>query len=134
MLSHTDIATLVKTDFADIRNHHCFNFYDWFCKTSSLQSKSETLITNLKTILKNNKRFDPAKCYVFFKNNCPCEGDLYDDFRICDIETRNVLYTVAPSNPHNNGQASVWGYENAFNKPLFIGPWSQVKHFFAEGE
>ena len=133
MLSHTDIATLVETNFADIRNHHCFNFYDWFCKTSSLQSKSETLIDKLKSILKNNKRFDPTKCYVFFKNNCPGCGDLYDDFRICDIESRDVLYTVAPSDSHKNGQATVWGIDNDFDSPLVIGSWTEIEKFFAEG-
>ena len=132
MLSHTAIATLIKTDFVDIRNHHCFNFYDWFCKDALLQRKSETLITKLKTILKNNKRFDPTKCYVFFKNNCPGHGDLYDDFRICDIETGNVLYTVAPRNPHFNSKASVWGIDNDFDSPLVTGSWIDIKRFFAK--
>ena len=132
MSKNTSIATLIETDFADIRNDCCFGFYDWFCKDSSLPRKSETLIAKLKTILKNNKRFDPAKCYVFFKNNCPMVGGLYDDFRICDIETGDVLYTVAPRNPHVNGKASVWGEENDFMKPLVTGSWADIKAFFTE--
>jgi hypothetical protein len=126
------IAQLIKTDFADIRNDRCFGFYDWFCKDTSLLRKSKTLIAKLTSILKNNKRFDPTKCYVFFKNNCPLKGGLYDDFRICDIETGNVLYTVAPRNPHFNGKASVWGIDNDFNGPLVTGSWIEIKRFFAE--
>ena len=114
----TSIANLVKTEFIEILQDpsKCFGFYDWFCKDSSL---------------KNNKRFDPNTTYVFFKNNCPCNGGLYDDFRICDIETGSVLYTVTPRDPHEKGKASVWSYENDFEEPLIIGSWVEVKKFFA---
>ena len=45
-------------------------------------------------------------------------GPLYDDFRICDLETGNVIYTVVPS---YNGQSEVWGSANDFKEPLFEG-------------
>ena len=129
----TSIANLVKTEFIEILQDpsKCFGFYDWFCKDSSLKNKAKTLVGRLQTILKNNKRFDPNTTYVFFKNNCPCNGGLYDDFRICDIETGSVLYTVTPRDPHEKGKASVWSYENDFKEPLIIGSWVEVKKFFA---
>lgn len=127
------IATHVKNNFAEIFEDKsgCFGFYDWFCKDSSLKNKAEKLVSRLQTILKNNKRFDTTKTYVFFKNNCPCVGGLYDDFRICDIETGKVLYTVTPRNPHKNNKASIWSAENDFNGPLLVGSWTDIKKFFA---
>lgn len=133
MSTNTSIANLVKTNFVEILEdkNKCFGFYDWFCKDSSLKNKAEKLVSRLQTILKNNKRFDTTKTYVFFKNNCPCCGGLYDDFRICNIETGKVLYTVTPRDPHKNNKASIWSAENDFKEPLVIGSWTDIKKFFA---
>ena len=133
MNKDTSIATHVKTDFVNILEDttKCFGFYDWFCKDSSLKNKAKTLVSRLKAILKNNKRFNPETTYVFFKNNCPCFGNLYDDFRICDINTGKVLYTVTPRDPHANGKASIWSEENDFKEPLLVGSWTDIKMFFA---
>ena len=87
-------------------NHDCFNFYDWFCKDSSLQRKSWNLMKKVKTFLKHNPQIDILETYVFFKNNCPMNGPLYDDFRICD--DTGVLFTVIPKCSHS-GKAEVWG-------------------------
>ena len=73
-------------------------------------------------------KFDPTKTYVFFKNNCPCVGRLYDDFRICDLETGDVLYTVSPSN--RAGKADIWGVDNDFEKPILTGTWREVRAWF----
>ena len=63
------------------------------------------------------KNIDATKNYTFFKNNCPMQGPLYDDFRICDIETGDVVYTVSPKSGHT-GLAEVWGSANDFKGPL----------------
>ncbi len=49
----------------------CFNFYDWFCKDTSLQRKSKTLFGQVKRFLKFGPEVDILNTYVFFKNNCP---------------------------------------------------------------
>jgi hypothetical protein len=130
----TSIANLVKTDFVEILQDpsNCFGFYDWFCKDSSLKNKAKTLVSRLQAILKNNKRFNPNTTYVFFKNNCPCRGRLYDDFRICDKETGDVLYTIVPSCGHDvsKGKAEVYGIDNDFDGPIVSGTWRDVKKFF----
>jgi hypothetical protein len=33
---------------------------------------------------------------VLFANCCPGEGKLYDEFKICDLETGEVIYSVVP--------------------------------------
>jgi len=92
-------------------------FYDWFCRNSSLKNKAHRLFSNLKTFLKNRPDIDLTKHYVFFKNNCPMVGRLYDDFRICDIESGDVVYTVTPRSGHSS-KAEIWGRENDFKKPI----------------
>ena len=62
----------------------------------------------VKTFLKHNPQIDLLEHYVFFKNNCPVNGPLYDDFRICDVESGNVIYTVIPKCGHS-GKAEIWG-------------------------
>ena len=106
----------------------CFNFYDWFCKDNSLERKAKKLFPKVKTFLKNYPDVNPEEVYVFFKNNCPMNGRLYDDFRICLIETGDVMYTVTPKTGHNNvkenEKSEIWGRENNFKEALV-----QAKNF-----
>ena len=99
------------------QNDSCYNFYDWFCKDSSLRNKSWKLMKQVKTFLKHNPQINLLDHYVFFKNNCPMNGPLYDDFRICNIETGNVVFTVVPKCGHS-GLAEIWGRENDFKGPI----------------
>ena len=99
------------------QNDECYNFYDWFCKPSSLRNKSWKLMKQVKTFLKHNPQIDLLTHHVFFKNNCPMNGPLYDDFRICNIETGDVVYTVIPKCGHS-GLAEIWGRENDFKGPI----------------
>lgn len=112
-----------------------YNFYDWFCADSSLKNKSIKLFKKLEQLSKT-KKFDIEKTYCFFKNNCPIVGGivggLYDDLRICDINTGDIIYTITPSIKRRSGNSisEVWGKDNDFNGPLFLGTWKEVKTFF----
>ena len=83
----------------------CFNFYDWFCKDSALERKANILFPKVKKFIEST-RVDILDTYVFFKNNCPVNGPLYDDFRICD--ENGVLFTVIPK-CGQSGKAEIWG-------------------------
>lgn len=98
----------------------CYNFFDWFCKEKSLEAKSKKLFRAVKRWVKE-MNIDTDKVYVTFKNNCPMFGPLYDDFRICDIETDNVIWTVTPKSGHS-GQAEAWGRVNGFQGPFAVAP------------
>ena len=111
----------------EINNYNAW--YDWFCSTGALQRRGVALLRKLKSI-KDSKKFDKEKTYLFFKNNCPMVGPLYDDFRICDKETGNVIFTVSPKN--RDGEAEVWGRENNFQGALVKGTWNDVKAFFLD--
>jgi len=97
----------------------CQNFYDWFCSDKALKAKSEKLFKMVKRWVKY-RNTDTEKVYVFFKNNCPANGPLYDDFRICDVETGDVIWTVTPKCGHS-GKAEVWGRQNDFKGPIVVG-------------
>ena len=96
----------------------CCNFYDWFCDNASLKNKSIKLFKQVKRWVKF-RNTDTEKVYVFFKNNCPGSGSLYDDFRICDIETCDVIWTITPK-CGRSGKAEVWGRANEFNEAIAV--------------
>tara|TARA_R110000765_G_scaffold24838_2_gene61912 strand:- start:675 stop:1073 length:399 start_codon:yes stop_codon:yes gene_type:complete len=97
----------------------CFVFYDWFCRDSSLKNKSIKLFKQVKLFVKM-KDVDLDNTYVFFKNNCPVGGSLYDDFRICNYDSGNVIYSVTSKSGHT-GEAELWGKDNNFEEPIKTG-------------
>lgn len=117
--------------FSDVKTQIEAGWYDWFCRDTSLKSKTQTLGKKMLQLMKSDK-IDTDKQYVWFKNNCPMYGRLYDDFRIADMETGEVIYTIIPSSglESEKGQAQVWGRENDFQEPLVAGTWKDVKAFF----
>lgn len=113
---------------ASVRTQIDAGWYDWFCRDNSLVSKTRSLGKKVIQLLPSSK-VDGENMYVFFKNNCPMVGGLYDDFRFCSMETGDVIYTVVPRSGHS-GAAEVWGAENDFEGPLIQGSWKDVKEFF----
>jgi len=109
----------------------CGLWCDWFCSDKALANRGKTLISKLNQI-KGSKRFDIDTCCVLFKNNCRAwDGKLYDDFRISEIETDDVIFTVVPKNC--NGISEIYGRENNQCVLLFSGTWKDaVKWFMIE--
>ena len=105
---------------SDGENSWCFNFYDWFCKDEALKRKADTLFKQVKRFVAANPNIDQDKHYVFFKNNCPMYGPLYDDFRICSIDGGEVIYNVTAKSGHT-GKAEVYSRANGFDEPVRTG-------------
>jgi len=77
-------------------------FYDWFCSEKALKIKSKLLMTKAEKIM-SRLGLDPETHYVFFKNNCPMNGKLYDSFSICTYdESGDVVIWCTPSNGHDS--------------------------------
>lgn len=106
-------------------------WYDWFCKNESLKNKTKVLGTKLAQII-NSPKLEPKSQFVWFKNCCPMNGTLYDDFRIADRKTGETIFTVVPKSGHkcHSGKGSVWGKENNFRGPLMEGSWKEIKEWF----
>lgn len=101
-----------KFDAHDIRTQIDAGWDDWFCRDSSLANKTKRMG---KIILKLHSN---DNVYVFFKNNCPMVGRLYDSFKICDMENGNVLYCVNLNDDREEYNYVIYGKENDFEKPL----------------
>ncbi len=93
-------------------------WYDWFCRDSSLVNKTKRMGNIIKQI-KPGGKVDLESSYVWFKNNCPFNGPLYDDFRIADIETDATLFVVQISNAYNKNSYTVFEQSNNFLTPVF---------------
>ena len=114
----------VNGDFNDdnCRVQISAGWYDWFCKDSSLRNKTYKMGNIIKQI-KDGGKVNRQSSYVFFKNNCPCVGPLYDDFRICSLETGDVLLNITIGDKRNEYRYTVYGRDGNNNchwdEPLF---------------
>ena len=95
-------------DSADVQTQIKAGWYDWFCKDSSLVNKTKKMGNIIKQVKRGGK-VDLENWYVWFKNNCPLNGPLYDDFRFADIETGNVMFTIQIDCCWNKSRYAVYG-------------------------
>jgi hypothetical protein len=96
-------------------------WYDWVCKTSSLKNKTIKLMKQVVWFCDNILEIDDNETFVLFKNNYPVNGNLYDNFRICNDKQNIPLFTFFPSHGHKNikDKAQLWSIINDFKEPLF---------------
>jgi len=92
-------------------------WYDWFCKTESLRNKTYRMGRIVKQV-KDGGKVDLDNWYVWFKNNCPMVGPLYDDFRFADKKTGDVQFTICIDGKRAKNKYEVWGRKNNFDGPI----------------
>jgi hypothetical protein len=118
-------------DKPDVSTQCDAGWHDWFCRPTSLVNKTKRL-GKLVIQLSKSPKVDIDKMYVFFKNNCPVGGHLYDSFSFCDIEDSRVVWWVAPRLGYNidslRGMAQVFDAEKG--EDVVTGTWKDVKNFF----
>ena len=74
-------------------------WFDWFCEDEELIARTNKFIPIILG-LKIKGRVSLNKDYIFFKNNCPMNADLYDSMSICDIKNNDVKYWIGYPNDH----------------------------------
>ena len=109
-------------DSSDVKTQIRAGWYDWFCKDSSLVKKTAKMGNIIKQLREGGK-VNLSDWYVWFKNNCPLNGPLYDDFRFASLETGDVMFTIQISCCWNKHRYAVYGRtpygEGHWDKPLF---------------
>lgn len=103
----------------DIQTQSEAGWYDWFCRDTSLRNKTKRMGNIIKQI-KDGGRVDLDKTYVWFKNNCPMSGPLYDDFRIANINSNEIQLVIQIDSPWENEKYAVYSVENEFEKPALL--------------
>ena len=109
------IANFSNGDYEsrDVSTQVDAGWYDWFCKDSSLRNKTLKMGNIVKQV-KDGGKVDLDNWYVWFKNNCPMSGPLYDDFRFADLEEGNVQFTIQIESPWSDYRYTVYGRKNQF--------------------
>jgi len=103
----------------------CFNFFDWFCKTSSLERRMLALVPKLKFLVKEGI-INGDTNYVWFKNNCPLVGTLYDDIRISNLNGDFLGGFCPTSGHHVEDKCIVWTLKGKCKEYNFKN-WSSFK-------
>ena len=120
-------------DSKDLQTQIKAGWYDWFCKDESLVNKTKRMGYIVKQF-KDGGKLNLDKMYVWFKNNCPLAGPLYDDFRIADIESGDTLFTIQINCFREEKRYTVYGKKNDFDIPLFnTDSIKELVNWFNEG-
>lgn len=94
-------------------------WYDWFCRDTSLKNKTKKMGQIIKQI-KDGGKVDLNNMYVWFKNNCPMSGPLYDDFRIANINDGATQLLVQLDSPWEDAKYVVYSVDDFFDKPVLL--------------
>ena len=123
------IKTLLENPKKLIAEDKCKFFYDWFCADYALEQRANRFIPKLKFLVKIGI-VDPDKMYVWFKNNCPLYGTIYDDMRFSLLESEDFCGGICPKTGHINQElkAQLWYFDKDKKiKYVNASDWSELK-------
>lgn len=93
-------------------------WYDWFCADSALAGRLQRIGRVVMGIT------EPAildNYYVWFKNNCPLDGPLYDDVRFEPLEGDRCgrYFVVSQDCPYEKQKWTLYTERSGFEAPEF---------------
>ncbi len=93
-------------------------WYDWFCRDESLAGRLKQLAP---VVLGITDPFILDNFYVWFKNNCPLNGPLYDDARFEPLsgERGGNYFLVIKDSPHEKAKWVLYTERYGFQEPEF---------------
>ena len=93
-------------------------WYDWFCRDESLAGRLKQLAP---VVLGITDPFILDNYYVWFKNNCPLNGPLYDDVRFEPLsgERGGNYFLVIKDSPHEKAKWVLYTERYGFQEPEF---------------
>ena len=93
-------------------------WYDWFCQDSALARRLKKIG---RVVMGITDPFILDNYYVWFKNNCPLSGPLYDDARFVPLsgERGGKYFVVALDSPHERFKWALVTERYGFDAPEF---------------
>ncbi len=94
-------------------------WFDWFCRNDALAGRLKKLS---KIVLGIKAPFILDNYYVWFKNNCPMAGPLYDDVRFEPLsgEREGKYFVVILDCPHELAKWALYTERYGYDAPEFF--------------
>ena len=93
-------------------------WYDWFCQDEALAGRLKKIG---RVVMGITDPFILDNYYVWFKNNCPCSGPLYDDARFEPLsgERGGRYFVISLDSPHERMKWALTTERFGFDAPEF---------------
>ena len=93
-------------------------WYDWFCQDVALAGRLQKLS---KVVMGITDPYILDHYYVWFKNNCPLSGPLYDDIRFEPLhgDRSGKYFVVIRDSPHEAHKWTLYTERHGFEQPEF---------------
>jgi len=127
------VVNFFKGDYSahDRKTQIDAGWFDWFCGDASLATKTAKM-GKIITKIADGGKVNRDEQFIFFKNNCPMMGALYDQFSICDLKTGDVVYCIQ----NRNRKWQVYDVKNCKHddSPHFEGTATALVEYLNEGK
>ena len=102
----------------DLATQCSAGWYDWFCRDESLAGRLKQIAPAVMGV---TDPFILDNFYIWFKNNCPLNGPLYDDARFEPLsgERGGNYFLVIKDSPHEKAKWTLYTERYGFQEPEF---------------